>query len=95
MAALATPCQCLVATGGYDPDPVVLERAEADDVPIVRLVADTVSTMDRISDFLPAVRFHHEAKLAPFVELFQRQVERARIERVLGAHAPAVGGATR
>lgn len=95
MAALATPCRCLVATGGYDPDPVVLERAEADDVPIVRLVADTVSTMDRISDFLRAVRFHHEAKLAPFVELFQRQVERARIERVLGAHAPAVGGATR
>ncbi|HEY3078853.1 MAG TPA: DRTGG domain-containing protein [Chloroflexota bacterium] len=95
MAALATPCRCIVATGGYDPDPVVLERADAEGVPIVRLVPDTVSTMDRISAFLRTVRFRHEAKVAPFVELFRRHVDLSPIERVLHAPAPAVGRASR
>jgi BioD-like phosphotransacetylase family protein len=95
MAALATPCRCILATGGFDPDPVVLERAEAEGVPMVKLLGDTVSTMDRISAFLRQVRFRHEAKLGPFVELFRRHVDLDQIGRALGAAAPVLGGAGR
>jgi BioD-like phosphotransacetylase family protein len=87
MAALGTPCRCIIATGGVDPDPVLIERAEAEEVPIVQVAEDAVTTLDRIGVFLRGVRFHHEGKVEPFVELFRRNVELAALERALGVPA--------
>lgn len=89
MAALGTPCRCIVATGGVAPDPVVLERAEADDVPIIAVGEDAVATLDRISAFLRDVRFRHQAKIEPFVELFKRNVDLPALERAIGVSAAA------
>jgi BioD-like phosphotransacetylase family protein len=90
MAALGTPCRCVVVTGGFDPDPVLLERAEAEEVPIVKVSESATATLDRIGLFLRGVRFRHEAKIEPFVRLFRERVDLSALERALGASAAAV-----
>ncbi|TAK25555.1 MAG: hypothetical protein EPO26_04095 [Chloroflexota bacterium] len=75
LAALGTPCQCIVATGGVTPDPVVLERAEVEGVPIVCVEAEAVETLDRVSAFLRATRFRHADKVEVIHALAARHLD--------------------
>jgi len=86
LAALGTPCQCLVATGGVVPDPVVLDRAEIEGVPILQVEDDAVRTIDRVSRFLRQVRFRHREKVDALIPAFREHVDVAAVRRsVAGA----------
>lgn len=91
LAALGTPCRAIVVTGGYDPDPVVIERAEADGVPIVKVFGNSVATLDRVSDFLRQVRFHHPEKIARAADLVRTHVDVDALARVVGVQGVARG----
>lgn len=89
LAALGTPCQALVLTGGYDPDPVVVERAEAEGCPLLQVTPETPETMDRIGAFMNGLRYR-ELNARAAVELVRRHVDLAPIQRALGVGAAAV-----
>jgi BioD-like phosphotransacetylase family protein len=89
MGALGTPTQAIVATGGFAPDPVVVERAEAESCPIIAVLPETPDTLEQIGRFFEQVRFRHESKVRVAAELIRQYVDLAPIESALGLPAPA------
>ncbi len=87
LAALGTPCQCLVATGGVVPDPVVLDRAEIEGVPILQVEDDAVHTIDRVSGFLRQIRFRHREKVEALIPAFRQHADVAAIRQWAGRAA--------
>lgn len=88
LGALGTPTQALVATGGYAPDPVVVERAEAEGTPIIVVLPETPDVVDRIGVFLEQARFR-ETDTATMLELVKQHVDLGPISSVLGRRAAA------
>ena len=84
MGALATPCRALVMTGGFDPDPVVIEHAEGEDVPILKVWPDTETTIEKIGQFMRETRFHQAFKVPLIADLLRTHVDLAPIEAALG-----------
>jgi BioD-like phosphotransacetylase family protein len=89
LSALGTPCQALILTGGYDPDPVVLERAESEACPLIQVADNTPQVMDAIGLFLRDVRMRHASKIPIAADLVRQHVDLAPIERALGLSAAA------
>jgi BioD-like phosphotransacetylase family protein len=89
LAALGTLCQAMVLTGGYHPDPVVIERAEAEECPLIQVGEDTPEVVDRISQFLRKVRCRHAAKVPIAARLVEQCVDLAPIEAALGVRRAA------
>jgi hypothetical protein len=89
LGALATDCRCLILTGGFDPDPVVLERAESQDVSLLRVGAETPEIMERIGAFSRTVRFRHAEKVAAIVEVAASRLDLPTIARALGVPVSA------
>ena len=70
LAALNAGVRCLIVTGGMPILSYVLERAEADEVPLLRTELDTVAAVGRIEDLYGTTPFAGgEAKLARIQEL--------------------------
>lgn len=90
LGALGTPTEAIILTGGYGPDPVVVERAEAENTPIISVLAETPDTMERIGEFLRAARFGQQSKVAAMADLLRQHVDLEPIERALGLQAAAV-----
>ena len=83
MGALGTPTEAIVATAGYAPDPVVIERAEAENTPIISVLPETPEIVDRIGEFLGQARFT-PAKASVMADLVRQHVDVAALESVLG-----------
>jgi BioD-like phosphotransacetylase family protein len=75
MAALQTPTACLLLTKGIEPIEYVRNEAELEEVPIVVVEPDTLTTMDSVSSIVDGARFDHPAKLDRFAELLREHVE--------------------
>jgi len=88
MGALGTPTQAIVATGGYAPDPVVIERAEAEGTPIIAVLPETPEIVDRVGTFLENARFD-AGKTGILTELVKQHVDLAPIRAALGLQAAA------
>jgi len=73
MAAMETSAQCLVLTGHMTPDPIVLQRAEEMEIPILSVDLDTMTTVELIN------KAFHEARL-------QEPVKIECIERLMAKH---------
>lgn len=86
MGALRTPTQAIVATGGYAPDPVVIERAEAENVPIVAVLPETPEIVERVGQFFEQSRFR-ETNAAAMADLIRQHVDLAPIRSALGQQA--------
>ena len=66
LAALATPTTCLILTGGHEPIQYVHHQAEQEDVPLLVVGTDTISTADALDAVLPASSIHHPSKIERF-----------------------------
>ncbi len=84
LAALETSTKCLVLTGNMRPNPIILGRAEAMGVPIILTQLDTMATVDNIEIFFGKTRFHQKRKVNDFIQLFNKQMDFARLEAALG-----------
>jgi BioD-like phosphotransacetylase family protein len=70
LAALNAGATCLIVTGGLPILSYVLDRAEEDEIPLLRTGLDTITTVNAIEDLFAAVPFQGgEAKVRRIAEL--------------------------
>jgi BioD-like phosphotransacetylase family protein len=84
LAALETSTSALVLTGNIRPSPQVMDRAEDQEVPIILVPDDTLTTVDRAERLFGRVRFHQSAKLDRFTDLLDTHFNFARLYEALG-----------
>ncbi len=87
MSALATHTSCLVATGGKEPLEYVLYEAEEEEVPIIVVQTDTLSTASALEAIMEGANFDHPLKLGRLQELMQANVDLQWILSELGVSA--------
>jgi BioD-like phosphotransacetylase family protein len=75
MAALPTPTTCMVLTGGIEPIEYVSYEAEQENVAVMVVQSDTLSTMAMLATLPNKTRFDHPAKLDRFGELLREHVD--------------------
>jgi BioD-like phosphotransacetylase family protein len=66
LSALETSTRCLILTGNLTPRPMIVERAEAMDVPIILTPHDTLTAVEIVEHFFGRSRFHQEEKVQYF-----------------------------
>jgi BioD-like phosphotransacetylase family protein len=84
LAALETSTSALVLTGNIRPSPIVIDRAEDRQVPIILVTDDTLTTVERAEGIFGHIRFKQEAKIARFTALLDQSFDFARLYDELG-----------
>jgi BioD-like phosphotransacetylase family protein len=84
LAALETSTRCLILTGNLRPSPLIVAQAEEQGVPIIISQQSTLETVETINQFFGRTRFHQEAKLEQFYEIFDTHFEFDKLYSVLG-----------
>ena len=84
MAALQTPTACMVHTKGIEPIEYVLYEAELQEVPIILVQSDTLSTMASLDTVQDSARFDHPLKLERLTELLRKHLNISGICEGLG-----------
>jgi BioD-like phosphotransacetylase family protein len=87
MSVLQTPTACLLVTKGLEPIEYVINEAELEQVPVVLVESDTLTTMAALNTIQQSARFDHPAKLERYSELLDRHVDTAAIRAGLGLAA--------
>lgn len=80
LAALSVPMTCLFLTGGHEPIQYVYHEAEQQEVPLLVVTSDTISTSHALDDLLEGSTVHHPKKLERFQELVESCVAMGDIE---------------
>ena len=75
MPALATPTRCLVLTGGHRPIQYVEYEADEEEVPLVVVESDTVTTARRLETLFRSATVHHPDKAECFAQLLAGWVD--------------------
>lgn len=75
LAALSTPTTCLVLTGGHDPIQYVYHQAEEQEVPLLVVQNDTMSTAQALETMENGVTSRHPRKLERFQELLRKHAD--------------------
>lgn len=82
LASLATPTTCLVLTGGHEPNQYVYYQAQQQEVPLLVVQSDTITTGHTLDTVIERCTCHHPQKLERFQELLQ---EYADVDTILSA----------
>ena len=69
LAALETSTKCIILTGGLNTNEVVLGKAQAKGVPIISVIEDTFTTVDRIEALMGKTRIREKGKIERAREL--------------------------
>jgi BioD-like phosphotransacetylase family protein len=69
MAALHTPTQCLVLTGGHRPVQYIEHEANEEEVPVILVQSDTLNTTQALDTLFDRVTVHHPQKAECFARL--------------------------
>ena len=88
MAALKTPTSCMVLTRGIEPIEYVKYEAEQEEVSLMVVETDTLSTMEALGGLSDRARFDHPLKLGRYGELLERQVDIGALLGGLGVGTP-------
>ena len=75
MPALSTPTACMVLTKGIEPIEYVRYEAEQEEVSVLVVQTDTLSTMDALNSLMARARFDHPLKLDRFTELVEGHLD--------------------
>jgi hypothetical protein len=89
MAALETSTQCLILTGHLPPQPIIIDRAEEVEIPILSVDLDTLTTVEIIDHTFGQVRLHEPIKVQCIKELMAEHFDIERLISQLGLE-PAV-----
>lgn len=89
MAALETSTQCLILTGNVLPQPIVLNRAEDLEIPILSVDLDTLTTVEIVNRAFGQVRIQEPIKVQCIQHLMKEYFDFDRLLSLLGLE-PAV-----
>ncbi|MGB7442400.1 MAG: phosphotransacetylase family protein [Coleofasciculaceae cyanobacterium] len=89
MAALETSTHCLILTGHLPPQPMILNRAEELEVPVLSVDLDTLTTVEIIDHAFGQVRLHEQIKVECIKHLIKEHFDIERLIDLLGLQ-PAV-----
>jgi hypothetical protein len=84
LAALETPTRCLVLTGGLEPSPTVLARAQDLGIPVVLVQQDTLATVAVIEQLLGKPRLREPGKIAYVLDQFATHLDLPLLDNLLG-----------
>lgn len=84
LSALETSTCCLILTGNQSPSPMILERAEAAEVPVLVTAHDTLAAVEIAERFFGKSRFHQQPKVERFDTLLNQRLDFARLYKALG-----------
>ena len=84
LAALESSTRCLVLTGNTSPKPVVLQRAEVKDVPIILAKDETTDVVAAIEDALGKIKFNQANKLPRLAEIMEQHFDFQAVYKGLG-----------
>jgi BioD-like phosphotransacetylase family protein len=84
LAALETSTSVLVLTGNIRPAPNVIDQAEEQQVPIILVADDTLTTVERAEGIFGHIRFKQAAKIARFTALLDQSFDFGRLYDELG-----------
>lgn len=84
MAALETSTHCLILTGRIPPQPLILNRAEDLQVPVLSVDSDTLTTVEIVDRSFGTVPIHEPIKVERVRESMQRHFDIERLISKLG-----------
>jgi hypothetical protein len=84
LAALETSTCCLILTGNLYPSPVVLNRADELDVPVLLADMDTLSAIDVVGGYLGRSRVQQPQKVERFTAMLNESLNFAALYESLG-----------
>ena len=84
LATLSTPTTCLVLTGGHDPIQYVYYQAQQEEVPVLVVETDTMSTAGSLDTVLSLSTVHHPRKIERFQELLLQHADLGPLDRAAG-----------
>ncbi len=85
LAALQTSTKCLILTGNLHPSPVIVDRARQIGVPIILVMDDTLTAVEKMEDVLGSMRVREGKKISRARELFEQNVDFDRLYSILDA----------
>jgi len=84
LAALETSTKCLILTGNFHPNPLIINRAEEAGVPIILVKHDTLVTVQLAEEAFQRIRFHHEKRIDRFERMLAERFDFAALYKALG-----------
>lgn len=83
-AALETSTRCLILTGGFAPNEMVMAKARAAGVPVMSVKYDTLTAVERIEGLLGAVSIREERKVTRMKEIMEAHFDFRRLYALMG-----------
>ena len=83
MAALKTPTRCLVLTGGHHPIQYIEHEAREEEVPVILVSSDTLTTVKSLETAFDETTAHHPGKAECFGSLVESAVDMTVLSSVL------------
>lgn len=87
-AALETPLQCLILTGGFPPNDNVIIKAQENRVPVLSVEMDTFWVVDRVEDALARSEIRETGKVDRAARLIENELDFKRLYKALGLKRP-------
>lgn len=75
LAALESSTNCLILTGHFSPNTIVLNRAEDLEVPVISVDLDTLTTVELVDKAFSETRFSETIKVDCIQQLFRQHVD--------------------
>jgi uncharacterized protein len=75
LAALESSTNCLILTGHFSPNSIVLNRAEDLEVPVLSVDLDTLTTVELVDKAFSSARFSETIKVDCIQKLFKQHID--------------------
>lgn len=84
LPALMTSTACLVCTGNVQPNDTVVTQAQANEIPILVAMDDTLAAVEHVEDLFGESRFFQQRKIERFRALLDAHLDFDRLNRAVG-----------
>jgi len=83
LAALETSTACVILTGGYYPNDIILAKADDADIPLILVKEDTFSAVNRLDHLFGRMPLNTERKVKRGSEIVQKEMDWRALKKTL------------